>query len=234
MKNKKKSKAFTLAEVLITLTIIGVVSALTIPNMIKQNEKQMTALQLKKIYSQLNQVIKFIITNEGEQALAQKPATFVQEYILPNFKGTEYFAPSGNHLKAMCYEPNDFYIGAKNGVDAQYAFSNKKGQSSGSISTPFYYTTASIRLAGGACIGFNQLINPPIYADSTIFVDVNGSNKPPNRAGRDLFFFYVDQDTYTVTPTDKVGRLDFTGNGFGAKIIMSNGWIIDKNYPWQK
>lgn len=37
----KKKLAFTLAEVLITLGIIGVVAAMTIPNLIASNEKEL-------------------------------------------------------------------------------------------------------------------------------------------------------------------------------------------------
>lgn len=39
---------FTLAEVLITLGIIGVVSAITIPSLISKYEKQATVTKLKK------------------------------------------------------------------------------------------------------------------------------------------------------------------------------------------
>ena len=43
-----KRIAFTLAEVLITLGIIGVVAALTIPTLIQKYEKQVYITQLKK------------------------------------------------------------------------------------------------------------------------------------------------------------------------------------------
>jgi prepilin-type N-terminal cleavage/methylation domain-containing protein len=41
-------KAFTLAEVLITLAIIGVVAALTIPTVVRNYQKTQTVTQLKK------------------------------------------------------------------------------------------------------------------------------------------------------------------------------------------
>ena len=44
-----KRSGFTLAEVLITLGIIGVVAALTIPNLIAGYEKQVTISKLQKI-----------------------------------------------------------------------------------------------------------------------------------------------------------------------------------------
>lgn len=45
--------AFTLAEVLITLGIIGVVAAMTLPTLINNYRKQETIAKLKKVYSVL-------------------------------------------------------------------------------------------------------------------------------------------------------------------------------------
>lgn len=55
---KKKTSvtyAFTLAEVLITLGIIGVVAALTLPSLVQNYEEKATVTRLKKTYSILNQ-----------------------------------------------------------------------------------------------------------------------------------------------------------------------------------
>ena len=49
--------AFTLAEVLITLGIIGIVAALTMPALIANYQKQVTLNGLKKAYSQLAQAV---------------------------------------------------------------------------------------------------------------------------------------------------------------------------------
>lgn len=63
-KNLQKHKAFTLAEVLITLGIIGVVAALTIPALINRNEERVRETQLKKVYSVLAQVHQMMIVND--------------------------------------------------------------------------------------------------------------------------------------------------------------------------
>ena len=49
---------FTLAEVLITLGIIGVVAAMTIPTLISKNQKRVIEAKLKEDYSIIQQVIK--------------------------------------------------------------------------------------------------------------------------------------------------------------------------------
>ena len=51
----KKRNAFTLAEVLITLGIIGVVAAMTLPTLIQKYQDKSDYTHLKKIYSQLLQ-----------------------------------------------------------------------------------------------------------------------------------------------------------------------------------
>ena len=50
-----KSAAFTLAEVLVTLGIIGVVSAMTVPTLMQNYQRQSYVTQLHKVYNELNQ-----------------------------------------------------------------------------------------------------------------------------------------------------------------------------------
>ena len=50
-------KAFTLAEVLITLGIIGIVAAMTLPSLIANYQKKVTVNRLKQAYSMINQAL---------------------------------------------------------------------------------------------------------------------------------------------------------------------------------
>ena len=59
-------KAFTLAEVLITLMIIGIVAALTIPSVISNYQQQEFKTGLKKAVSVLNEAIQTNIIQEGK------------------------------------------------------------------------------------------------------------------------------------------------------------------------
>ena len=61
-----KYKAFTLAEVLITLLIIGVVAALTIPSVISDYTQREFKTGLQKAVSVLNEAIQINIAQEGE------------------------------------------------------------------------------------------------------------------------------------------------------------------------
>ena len=62
--NIRKS-AFTLAEVLITLAIIGVVAAMTIPTLIARYDKKFTETSLMKFYSTMNNAIQLSSINNG-------------------------------------------------------------------------------------------------------------------------------------------------------------------------
>jgi prepilin-type N-terminal cleavage/methylation domain-containing protein len=65
MKNFKQNSGFTLAEVLITLAIIGVVAALSIPVVIKNYKNTQTISQLKKTFSELKRVHEQILFENG-------------------------------------------------------------------------------------------------------------------------------------------------------------------------
>lgn len=56
--------AFTLAEVLITLGIIGVVAALTMPALIANHRKTEIETRLRKVYSAVNQAVNMSIAND--------------------------------------------------------------------------------------------------------------------------------------------------------------------------
>ncbi len=51
-------KGFTLAEVLITLGVIGIVAALTIPSLISNHNKSVTAARLSKAYNTVSNAIR--------------------------------------------------------------------------------------------------------------------------------------------------------------------------------
>ena len=63
--NTLKYKGFTLAEALVTLVIIGVIAALTIPAILVNTEQHEYKSALKKALSSLNQVIEMNIALEG-------------------------------------------------------------------------------------------------------------------------------------------------------------------------
>ena len=59
-------KGFTLAEVLITLGIIGVVAAMTMPSLIQNYRKKEATTRIKKFYSMMSQAVLLSTNDNGE------------------------------------------------------------------------------------------------------------------------------------------------------------------------
>lgn len=90
-------KAFTLSEVLITLGIIGVVAALTMPAVIANYQKQETVSRLQKVYLVLSQAVKQAELNEGEIKywnFSLSPENFYKTYIRPYITVSQEFINS--------------------------------------------------------------------------------------------------------------------------------------------
>ena len=63
-----KRMGFTLAEVLITLGIIGIVASMTIPTLVGKYRKQVVVTRMQKFYSSFNQAIKLSELDNGEMS----------------------------------------------------------------------------------------------------------------------------------------------------------------------
>ncbi len=61
----KKIKSFTLAEVLITLVVIGIIAAVTVPVVMANHKKTETATRLKKFYANLSNAVKLAEIENG-------------------------------------------------------------------------------------------------------------------------------------------------------------------------
>lgn len=83
-KSGARKGAFTLAEVLITLGIIGVVAALTLPSLIQKYQEQVLENQLKKMYSTISQGIQKAMADDGVYRFSD--TEFFQSCIYPEQK----------------------------------------------------------------------------------------------------------------------------------------------------
>ena len=233
---------FTLAEVLITLGIIGVVAAMTLPALIQNYQKQVMLSQLKKNYAILSQAISMLRAEYDNVNPNQMP--FVTSYWgHSKVFGTDAFVeairkylPSswdgvvqgGNH----CFQDLD-----KWNVKALGYGLNKSSYSDGN--------THSWILNNGACITLRQDAGWEWTENSAVkfIIDVNGSDKNPNRYGQDIYEFLWYGDgrllpnkhnlTVSQLKTDWNGCMS-RGSGEGcAALIMSSGWTFPKDYPWK-
>ena len=192
--NKYSKKAFTLSEVLITLAIIGVVAALTIPNLMAKNAKAEQVVALKSVYSDISQALKLMMVDEGVSKVSDTNIlTYdeVEDYNISKQRIGDQFLKKYFKVAKDCGTTNPSTCFAEDYKDIA-------GGSSGGA-WPAY----SIITAGGSSIG----VTPAGSTTSgSIVIDTNGL-KPPNVIGRDLFSFsfYYDGSLDVVTPECKKG-----------------------------
>ena len=104
-----KNKAFTLAEVLIVVAVIGLVATLTIPNLMHNYRKKVYAVKIKNFYNDMRTAIvqselkygPMQVWNFGtdDDAIAEK--TMVEKYFLPNLKYSKKEVVSDNHVVTL-------------------------------------------------------------------------------------------------------------------------------------
>ncbi|MBP3924624.1 type II secretion system protein, partial [bacterium] len=222
-----RKTAFTLAEVLITLGIIGIVAALTMPNLIANYQKKQTVTQLKKAYSQLAQALKLSEVTNGEVQYWNLDAPsdeFANKYVLPYLKHSKI-------LPVSEVNSNTKY----RFLDGTYA----------SAASGFYGGTA-IEIADGTIITVDSW-TPSDNSFRTFYIDINGYKKP-NVFGKDMFVFWLRSgadlkpyfhqytreellfDTSLLQRCTK-DKTSFAGMGC-ATVIMLDGWEIKDDYPW--
>lgn len=194
----KKQKAFTMAEVLITIGIIGVVAAMTLPGLINNMQNQEKVTALKKAYSILSQATLLAIELNGDSGSwgIKDNDTEVIERLF------SYYRPQ---LKIIKY-----CSGVKGGcsVDTVKDLKGNKFHwynNNHSIGA----NALSIRLEDGMTITFDVFSSPKneFGVDTTgpvlvFIVDVNGE-KSPNQFGRDIFAFVLDSKRNILVPAGK-------------------------------
>jgi len=208
--------AFTLAEVLITLGIIGVVAALTLPSIITNIQNRGYVEGLKKNYSVLQQVTNKIIEEEG----TADNWSWVKYNFDTDNSGAEYIVQAyKKHLQTVCSPLKPFsYDDWRNGNFAcgkkRPPYKNLDGTDGKVLNYPLFVNSYTIVLTDGTLLGLNFRSNTiGIYygLPSLVFtLDVNGL-KGPNKVGRDVFFLYLSASQSKVLP---FGDTVFDGKDF--------------------
>ena len=237
MTNRKKKAAFTLAEVLITLGIIGIVAAMTLPMLIAKYQKLVATTQLKRIYSILANAEMLAISDYGDRKNWDYPITGREPYTPPPISNTDffkkyyepYFKTSGARERVEGWR--NYKIYNYNGVNAQWG--------SGTALKAFSRQFDESCLTGWSN---NQFV--------TFTVDLN-CEKGPNIVGRDVFDIATVRDTgrntFKMEPPLPMGRNESRqtlidnckranyGGGFPNRcftLFVYDGWQFKDDYPW--
>ncbi len=221
--NSKNKKAFTLAEVLVTLGIIGVVSAMTVPTLMQNYQRKSYVTQLHKVYNEITQAA--LQYQNDKNALNLKEAGLNSQVAANNFITTYFKVVSSCDGLSGCFADSYKKL---SGVNAGIGDSNSYVIASGAAIRPTY-----------------NAINTSIIS---FLVDVNGK-QGPNIAGRDLFImclynngvlddanYNIDEDGNTVnfssSPTEDERNQLFNSqcNSTSSGISGCFGKILNDNW----
>ena len=213
--------AFTLAEVLITLCIIGVVAAMTLPTLIANYNKHVIAAKLKKFYTIMNQAVELSEAQYGEFKYWDNsfPGNNLDE--MQNW-WDKYFAP---HIKTMKTERvnNRLYVYLADGTKL-YIFNFVSSNADSTV------PTSAIHLA------FFPFANPKeeILGKTMFSFFINSDiNKKwamvePYKYGWDGTMDGLINGTYGCRNSDTpINRYYCTA------LIQMNNWEIPDNYPFK-
>lgn len=212
-------KAFTLAEVLITLAVIGVVAALTLPNVLANFRERTYIASLQKAYNQMSNAIAQYMAVENLDNLAQsdlRDSSGRDKFLYKYFKVQKDCGSSMNGCFSNSYYDVNRYT--------TYSF-NYPGDQNGWLMGGDYKCVV-IDTGAGICLSTAQY-------DGTVKVtlDTNGSANP-NINGRDFFQFFISADG-RVGSTNNTG--DYVGVGYSycsgisygcLSKIISDGWTM--------
>ena len=213
---------FTLAEVLITLGIIGVVAALTMPVLVANYSKKADVAKLKKAYTVINQAFKLSEVDNGasehwENAYDIGAAVYFEKYWQHYFQGAslcETYKKCGYNS----ITPWKYLNGNASGTVAD--------MSASSNSRVLFYSNDGILYVIFTTYG-DMLVQSP-----HIFIDINGG-KAPTVFGKDVFSF-VRQEGKGIYPEgynlpsksiDSNCSKQNVGTYCAAK-IMRDGWEV--------
>ncbi|MFR1673144.1 MAG: hypothetical protein ACLSWI_09395 [Candidatus Gastranaerophilaceae bacterium] len=108
--------AFTLAEVLITLGIIGIIAAITIPNIVSAYKKKVVEVKLKRTYSVILNAVKASDNENGNLVYLSKPIWDEHTYYGALYFFDDYLKPYLKFIKDDGTKGSSYYAYA-NTVD---------------------------------------------------------------------------------------------------------------------
>lgn len=225
-----KNNAFTLAEVLITLGIIGVVAAMTLPALVNRVNGAQNRTALLKSYSIFTQALQSL---EAAQGYPAKRANYAHHTLAPSLKKYLKIAKDCNLSSCVggTTEGNDTLVSAvyKNYNQSAYAPSYFFDDGQYLLNDGMILMIEDNTATGGSNTGTGSMF---------LTVDVNGLKKKPNAWGHDLFTFQIMNDSGKLMPMGAEGTVYSDVNRYCSKtsterlngIACTHKAITDKDY----
>ena len=195
-----KVGAFTLAETLITLMVIGIVAAITIPSLMASYQDRSVKTATKKAQSVLSNAYKKMMAEENVGIEDLPIIKCAQNFSCLSENHKKYFLIGSEQSKSKNQLPSKYL--AHDTVDEQgnVTSANTTNESSFSWSNvPYIFKTTD-----GITYGF---VSENDADTIDVVVDVNG-NKSPNKVGKDMLLFRINNQG---TIADVSAELDNSG-----------------------
>ena len=187
-----KKYGFTLGELLITLGIIGVIAALTIPTLIQNANERATITALKKAYATLANAYKLAEQENGTPDTWGLVAGADSPPMLGNLAPYLSVAKSCLDGSAGCWPPGVQYkrLAASAGVYGNDSWTYPKLKLADGTQLMGEVWSSTCAFSKGPTLSLKNICG-------TYWVDVNGY-KGPNQWGKDTFWIYLTK--YGIIP----------------------------------
>ena len=229
----KKSEAFTISEVLIALTLVGIIAVIAMPALMSFKQKATSVSGFKKIYSSLKNLVPLSEVDNGSLAdwtfTSGNNDGFMNAYLIPYLKISKNCSTSESGCWAGGTSPTVNYL-------------NNSGTSNIS-------SYSRIKLDDGIYLALN--VTGDGYAN--ILVDIDGKSGE-NIYGKDVFWFILTPKALSETFIS-VSKEDIYPMGAGINrasiftqspngcsksrsgamcsgLIVEDGFKIASDYPW--
>ena len=207
-----KFKGFTLAEVLITLGIIGIIAAMTLPTVIQKYRKQEVETKLANFFSVMILALNLSISENGEidfdisEFTSNNNAEYVKKWFQNNI--TKYI----NTLKTEEYNGTYYKVVFKDGS----TFNSYLRISSGGTDATALYIFYCINYSHceyGAYDGINSFLF--LYQPSKQIIEPDMTKSSHE------------------TKMQSCSNSNTSYRHACAALIQENGWKIPDDYPWK-
>lgn len=236
----KGQKGFTLAEVLITLGIIGVVAAMTLPTLVQNYKNHVVETRLAKFYSVMNQAVKMAEVDYGDKKIwwddlkvefdedgnplegTSDSEKWFRKYLAPYLKITKIEpikeGPTNMVGSFFVYFPDGSVAAPKNHTSADWQY-----YPGGNPQKCFKKYNMETGNGNGRCVFGFQFY--PTHNDKFFY----NKGFEPYKSGWDG----TEDDLYNSTIVSYTGCNSPARSAYCTALIQYNGWKIPKDYPFK-
>ena len=214
-----RNKGFTLAEVLITLAIIGVIAAISVPSLIQKTNQAELITAWKKEFAVLSQACEKYAFDVGSISKTNMANDFGNQIkIVKKCSNNAQDGVCWHDVKQSFYLNGSTVDDGNNGVPVASSFISSSG-------------TLYLVYNQGSCSSQITDYNLELASCGQVFMDINGFKKP-NTWGKDIFGANVYSDG-TVMPLS-TNTDTMTDGGYNCNSGTNNGAGCSAQYLYSK